>query len=154
MDLKDLDKFEIEDLKEIATKLGVPFTGNMKAETLRPRIAEHIEQNPDCLGDKSDEEKLKAEEEAKLEAKLEADKNNLDGAQDQLAEIERLEKVIADAQAKILEIDKTAKISMKSKFRGVINTSVGAINFGTDGEATVTARQAQFLSKMNGYDIC
>jgi len=172
----ELDKFGMEELKVVADKLGVNYPGNILEPTLRAKLEKHIADNPDCIGDTAEstekttvedtptekdgpvkEEELDPVKDAPLteikgEETIVVDK--LDSAKDQLKAMEDLDQVIANATAKKNKIDQSTKIPMKSKFRGVIVTSLGSIDFGTEGEATVTAKQAQFLSAMNGYEIC
>ena len=132
----ELEKFNLEELKVVAEKLEISFPGNITDKTLKSKIEAHIAENPDCIKDEAVEKTL--------------DSNT----EDQLAKMEALEDTIAKATAERDKIDKSAEISMTSIFRGVIDTSVGSIDFGTEGKATVTARQAKFLKTMKGYELC
>ena len=164
MDLSVLNK---DELKKLAEGLeGFNFHPNIGEDTLRTKLDAFIKENPDCLGPEDSED-------LDINNSEDLDINNSEGSdiipeEDTSGDPEKikpeddpeiLKKRIAELEEELLEKDdspapveelvKDKKI--KSDHRGEISSSVGVVDFGKDGVAMVTSKQAKHFLALKGY---
>lgn len=94
--------------------------------TYRAEFQTYINEHPGCLGDENTSE-------------------NLDDKPKDTTE---------DSKEVKPEESKEGFVKIKSIHRGKIGSSVGEVDFGTDGEVEVTVKQADHFLKIEGFDKC
>jgi len=132
----DLNELTFDDVKTLADSIvGFKYHPSSKEETLKKKLSEYIESHPECI-ETEDGENLKGRE---------------------IPEEDKIPTLGTNPipENKPPEDKKqTGKVKIQSKYRGVIASSCGTVDFGEDGLVEVTPEQAELFLSLEGYDKC
>jgi hypothetical protein len=138
----DLTILTFEELKTLADSIeGFKYHPNSKEETLRANLGKYLEEHPEVIGDDQGDKDGTPETDTTDASLDDSEDTNPDTGDDSSDENETPEGLV--------------KIKAETA-RGVVNSSFGPVDFGTDGIAEVSPEIAElFCDKIpKGYDRC